>query len=38
MLTGELMKIKIKKDDQNRPIELTWIDDDGNPTVNLLGM
>ena len=38
MLTGELMKEKIKKDDQNRPIELTWIDNDGNPTLNQYGV
>ena len=25
-------------DDQNRPIELTWIDDEDNPTVNQYGV
>jgi hypothetical protein len=38
MLAGELMKEKIKNDSQNRPIELTWIDDEGNPTVNQYGV
>ena len=23
-------------DSQSRPIEVTWIDDEGNPTINLL--
>ena len=32
------MKEKIKNDDQNRPIELTWVDDDGNPAENQYGV
>ena len=32
------MKEKIKNDDQNRPIELTWVDDEGNPTENQYGV
>ena len=32
------MKNKIKNDSQSRPIELTWVDDDGNPTVNQYGV
>jgi hypothetical protein len=38
MLTGELMKEKIKNDSQGRPIELSWVDDEGNITVNLYGV
>ena len=32
------MKELTKYDSQNRPIEVTWIDDDGNPTVNQYGV
>ena len=32
------MKEITKHDSQNRPIELTWVDDDGNPTVNQYGV
>jgi hypothetical protein len=38
MLTGELMKELTKYDSQGRPIELTWVDDEGNPTVNQYGV
>jgi hypothetical protein len=32
------MKELTKFDNQNRPIELTWTDDGGNPTVNQYGV
>ncbi len=32
------MKEITEYDNQNRPIELTWIDDEGNPTVNQYGV
>ena len=32
------MKEITKYDSQNRPIELTWLDDNGNPTVNQYGV